>query len=144
MQLKGASVIAFVGTANPEGAKIFYGEVLGFRLIADEPFALVFDAHGTMLRVTKLEQLTPPPYTVLGWAVADIIEVIDGLKRRGVAFEQFESLKQDWLGICTFPNGDQVAWFRDADGNLLSITQPGDAFTVQVTSTETVTKSADR
>lgn len=67
MHLKDASVIVFVGTANTEGAKSFYRDVLGLRLIEDEPFAPVFDANGTMLRVVKLEGLTPPPFAVLGW-----------------------------------------------------------------------------
>ena len=116
-------VIAFVATRQPEQAKTFYSEVLGLRLVADTPFALVFDARGTMLRISKLQDLIPAPYTVLGWKVADIRAVMEGLTNRGVTFERYKGLPQDELGVWTTPDGHQVAWFKDPDGNTLSLTQ---------------------
>jgi catechol 2,3-dioxygenase-like lactoylglutathione lyase family enzyme len=116
-------MIGFVVTSNPEQAKAFYGDVLGFRLVTDDNFALVFDANGTMLRVQKAQKFTPAQGTVLGWEVADIHAAIKELTPRGVHFEQFNLpfMKQDELGVWTPPNGDQVAWFKDPDGNMLSI-----------------------
>jgi catechol 2,3-dioxygenase-like lactoylglutathione lyase family enzyme len=118
-------MIGFVVTSNPEKAKAFYGDLLGFRLMSDDNFALVFDANGTMIRVGKGQKVTPAPNTVLGWEVDDIHAAIRELTPRGVRFEQFNLpfMKQDELGVWTPPNGDQVAWFKDPDGNMLSISQ---------------------
>ena len=118
-------MIGFVLTGNPEKAKAFYGDVLGFRLMSDDNFALVFDANGTMVRVGKGQKVTPAPNTVLGWEVDDIHAAIRELTPRGVRFEQFNLpfMKQDELGVWMPPNGDQVAWFKDPDGNVLSISQ---------------------
>ncbi|HXQ20605.1 MAG TPA: VOC family protein [Candidatus Acidoferrales bacterium] len=116
-------VVAFVSTADAARAKDFYANVLGLRLVADEPFALVFDANGTMLRIAKVPELAPAPYTVLGWVVPDIRDRVTALQRRGVRFERYPGLSQDDLGVCTFPGGAQVAWFKDPDGNALSLTQ---------------------
>ena len=117
------NVIAFVATTVPDRAKNFYGEILGLRLMADTPFALEFDAGGTMLLVSKVEKLTPAPYTVLGWKVANIRAVVADLMNKGVNFERYDGMRQDELGIWTSPDGNQVSWFKDPDGNTLSLTQ---------------------
>lgn len=116
-------VIAIVATNQPERAKAFYSELLGLRLIADTPFALVFDAGGTMLRVSKVGELKPAPYTVLGWKVPNIRAAMEGLMKRGITFERYPALPQDELGIWTTPDGHKVSWFKDPDGNTLSLTQ---------------------
>ncbi len=121
--LTGASLVAFVSTAQAERARAFYADLLGLPLVADEPFALVFDAHGTTLRVAKVPAVAPAPYTVLGWQVADVRAVAGALTARGVLFERFDGMAQDDLGVWTSPGGAQVAWFKDPDGNLLSLTQ---------------------
>lgn len=122
--LSSCDVIAFVGTARPEEARAFYSEVLGLRLVSDDPFALVYDANGTTLRVTKADTVDPAPHTVLGWRVDDIAAAVRGLVARGVAFSRYEVLEQDELGIWTAPGGAaRVAWFKDPDGNTLSLTQ---------------------
>lgn len=124
--LDSAPMIAFAATAEAGAAKHFYRDVLKLHLVADEPFALVFNAHGTMLRIQKVEAVVPMPYTALGWQVDDIEAVCGRLTEAGVELERFEGLPQDERGIMTFPDGAQVAWFRDPDGNLLSLTQePG-------------------
>lgn len=119
--------IAFVSTADAERAKVFYRDVLGLRLVADEQFALIFDAAGTMLRISKVQGLTPQPFTVLGWRVVDIAATVRALGAREVTFERYAWLAggQDDLGIWrpNGPGGDQIAWFKDPDGNLLSLTQ---------------------
>lgn len=121
--LSSEDVIAFVATRDMDRAAVFYEEVLGLRLMVREPTALVFDANGTMLRVSQVEGHTPTHFSVLGWAVRDISRSLEDLNGKGIAFDRFEMLEHDERGVCTFPNGDQVAWFRDPDGNMLSITQ---------------------
>ena len=118
-----SALIAFVATAAPERAKTFYRDVLGLPLRSDEEYALVFDANGTMLRVAKVEALTPLDRTVVGWQVEDIESVARQLGERGVQFERYGWMDQDDLGIWTTQDGARVAWFRDPEGNVLSLTQ---------------------
>jgi catechol 2,3-dioxygenase-like lactoylglutathione lyase family enzyme len=124
--LSQSKVVAFAATSRPESAKSFYERTLGLRLITDDPFAVVFDANGTMLRVQKVQSHTPPDYTVLGWKVADIRAEMEELTRRGVKFERYEGLGQDESGVWTSPAGGKIAWFKDPDGNVLSLTQFGE------------------
>ena len=118
-----ADVIAFVGTTDPARARGFYQDRLGLRLISEEPQALVFDAGGTMLRVSTAREVPPARYTVLGWKVRDIGAAIDALVLKGVSFERFPGFNQDERGVWTSPDGARVAWFKDPDGNMLSLTQ---------------------
>lgn len=122
-----SKMIGFVNCTDPEKTKAFYGGVLRFRLVGDDGFALVFDANGSMLRVNKARQFTPAQGTVLGWEVPDVQAAVAELSPRGVHFEQFNLpfMKQDDAGIWTAPDGDRVAWFKDPDGNVLSVSQHG-------------------
>jgi catechol 2,3-dioxygenase-like lactoylglutathione lyase family enzyme len=117
-------VVAFVATKHAGRARGFYEGVLGLRVVSDDDFALVLDANGTTVRVAKVAEPVVAPYTVLGWEVADIAASVRALKERGVAFERYSSLEQDMLGIWIAPGGARVAWFKDPDGNVLSVTQP--------------------
>jgi catechol 2,3-dioxygenase-like lactoylglutathione lyase family enzyme len=121
--LGSCDLVAFVSVTDGERAGRFYGQTLGLRLRETTPYALVFEANGTMLRVTIAESVTPAPYTVLGWAVPGIADIVAGLVTAGVPLERFEGMEQDERGVWTTPSGDRVAWFRDPDGNLLSVTQ---------------------
>lgn len=122
--LGSCKIMAFVATRDPDRAKAFYGTTLGLRLVEEQlPFALVFDANGTMLRVSVVKELAAAPYTVLGWEVADIAETAKQLAAAGVKLERFPGMPQDELGIWTAPGGAKVAWFKDPDGNVLSVTQ---------------------
>jgi catechol 2,3-dioxygenase-like lactoylglutathione lyase family enzyme len=117
------SVVTFLLTQNPEAALKFYRDTLGFRFLRDDGFALVFDLNGVMLRIGKVPSFTPAQNTVLGWESKDIVAALEGLVKKGVAFERYPNMGQDERGICTFPNGDKVAWFKDPDGNVLSLSQ---------------------
>lgn len=116
-------IVGFVMTSQPEAAKEFYVSKLGFNFVRDDGFALVFDAHGTMLRVGKAKSVTPTQGTVLGWEVADIVAAVRHLKAGGISFERYDFMHPDADGIVTFPTGDKVAWFKDPDGNVLSLSQ---------------------
>jgi len=118
-------MVGFLTTTNPERARAFYSVILGFRFVTDDGFALVFDANGTMLRIAKAQAFTPAQGTVVGWQIDDMPGAVVELKEKGVVFEQFNLpfLKQDPDGVWTAPGGDQVAWFKDPDGNVLSISK---------------------
>jgi catechol 2,3-dioxygenase-like lactoylglutathione lyase family enzyme len=123
--LGNSKVVAFVPTIDPAKARAFYEGVLGLRLVEDaKPFALVFDANGTMLRVTTVRELHPQPFTVLGWDVASIETTATQLTASGIEFLRFPGMNDtDPLGIWTAPSGARVAWFHDPDKNVLSLTQ---------------------
>jgi len=129
--LNQSALIAFIATTNSDQARNFYERGLGLTLVEDESFALVFDAKGIMLRVQKVQAHTPAPFTVLGWDVADIQAEVGELRGRGIIFEQYNGLSQDDQGIWTASDGTKVAWFKDPDGNLLSLTQFYDVDLVQ-------------
>ncbi len=116
-------LVAFVATADPAAAMMFYRDRLGLRLVAETPDALEFEAGERMLRITSVAAVAPHPFTVLGWKVPDIADEVLALAKRGIAFERFEGVEQDETGIWTAPGGALVAWFKDPDGNLLSLTQ---------------------
>jgi catechol 2,3-dioxygenase-like lactoylglutathione lyase family enzyme len=118
------NIVAFVPTQDSEKARAFYEGVLGLRFVNDDGFALVLDANGIMVRVAKVPPpFTPAPFTILGWQVTDIEKMVAGLQGKGVHFERFGFFEQDELGIWTAPTGDKVAWFKDLDGNVLSLSQ---------------------
>lgn len=121
--LGSARLTAFVATANARRSQVFYESTLGLRLLEDDRFALLFDCNGTPLRIQKVEKVEPPPFTVLGWQVPNIHEAVAGLSQRGVVFERFSFLQQDDVGVWVAPGGTRVAWFKDPDGNLLSLAE---------------------
>ena len=118
-----SKIICFVATQQPARALEFYSGTLGLTLMSNDPFAIVFDANGTMLRVQKVQALLPAKHTVLGWEVTDIRAKIKELTKRGVGFERYDGLAQDESGVWTSPSGARVAWFKDPDGNTLSLVQ---------------------
>lgn len=120
-----AIITAFVATANPARAKRFYRDTLGLRVVSDDQFAIAFDCNGIELRIQKVDSVEPHAFTALGWHVPNIRDAVVGLTKRGVAFERYSFLEQDELGVWRAPSTAQVAWFKDPDGNLLSLTQGG-------------------
>ena len=121
--LESSDVVAFAATTDPPRARAFYEQILGLPVVEQNDFACVFDAHGTMLRVTAVPEVVQAAYTVLGWRVTDIEATVLGLTAKGVVFNRYDSMDQDDNGVWTTPAGDQVAWFTDPDGNTLSLTQ---------------------
>jgi catechol 2,3-dioxygenase-like lactoylglutathione lyase family enzyme len=124
--LGSADVIAFAPTRDPAKARAFYEKTLGLKFVSDDAFAIVFDANGVTLRianVSAVKNFKPAPFTILGWQVKSAEETVKALAKKGVEFERFPGMDQDKLGIWSSPSGARVAWFKDPDGNTLSITQ---------------------
>lgn len=122
--LRSHTLIAFVTIVDVERARTFYRDTLGLTLVREEPpFALVFDANGVTLRLAIARTAPGAQGTVLGWQVPEIAAVVGELRERGVVFERFEGMEQDEAGVWSSPSGARVAWFRDPDGNILSLSQ---------------------
>jgi catechol 2,3-dioxygenase-like lactoylglutathione lyase family enzyme len=118
------NIIGFIFIVDVPRARDFYRDTLGLRLVMEEPpFALVFEANGIMLRLGMAKELPPAHGTVLGWQVPEITATVKNLSQAGVRFERFPGMDQDDLGIWTSPTGAKVAWFKDPDGNILSLSE---------------------
>ena len=121
--LGSAKLVAFAATSLPAKALTFYRDTLGLKLVEESPFAFVFDAHGTMLRLTPVQKVAVGQYTVLGWEVKDIEATVKKLTSAGVKFNRYPGMEQDELGIWRSPSHARIAWFKDPDGNTLSVTE---------------------
>ena len=121
--LTDTEAIYFVATSRPEAARAFYEGTLGLTLVGDEPYALVFSLAGRMLRIAKTQAFEPARHTVLGWKVSDVAQAVRWLHSQGVQFSRFDGMAQDELGVWQSPSGAKVAWFKDPDGNALSLTE---------------------
>ena len=117
-------IVACIATHDPDLAKPFYRDVLGLRLISEDQFSLIFDAHGTILRIFIVQDLAPAKYAILGWQVPDLLEVAQRLEKAGVPFEKFSNFHgMDERGIWTTPSGEKLAWFKDPAENMLILSQ---------------------
>ncbi len=121
--LNGAPITAFIPSRVLVRARAFYVEALGLKFVSQDPFALVLTANGATVRIAKVGEFQPAAFTILGFQVASIREELALLRSRGILFERYPGMEQDEMGIWQAPSGAQVAWFKDADGNVLSLTE---------------------
>jgi len=121
--LTSGRIVGFVLTKDYEKARAFFEGKLGFAFVSLDQFALVMKAGEHMIRISKVPNFTPFQGTVLGWEVQDVPAVVRWLKERGVSCEKYPFVDDKELGIWNTPNGDKVAWFKDPDGNVLSVSQ---------------------
>jgi catechol 2,3-dioxygenase-like lactoylglutathione lyase family enzyme len=116
-------IIGFLPTKDANRSRKFYESILGLQFVSEDRYALVMQSGATMIRIAKVEDFAPAPYTVLGWEVKNIESVVRQLKARGVTFEKYLFIQDQELGIWSAPGGAKVAWFKDPDENVLSLTQ---------------------
>jgi catechol 2,3-dioxygenase-like lactoylglutathione lyase family enzyme len=116
-------LVAFLATSNPARARAFFEGVLGLTFVEDNEHLVVFETDSARLMLQKTDAVKPPFGTAVGWHVKDLRESIKGLAARGVQFERFEGMAQDDLAIWSPEPGTGVAWFKDPDGNMLSLSQ---------------------
>jgi catechol 2,3-dioxygenase-like lactoylglutathione lyase family enzyme len=116
-------MVGFVATTDYDKARAFYERNLGFQFVSLDQYALVMTTGKNLIRITKLQGFVPAQYTVLGWEVQNIEAVVAALMEQGVAFEEYPFIQDRELRVWTAPSGDKVAWFKDPDGNVLSISE---------------------
>ncbi len=114
--------MAFVPARDLDRAEAFYVGRLGLTRVSRDEFALAVNAD-VPIRITRVAELAPQPFTVLGWQVADIDAVVARLAQAGVEFRRYPGMDQDAAGIWRAPSGARVAWFEDPDGNVLSLSE---------------------
>ncbi|RXH57676.1 VOC family protein [Granulicella sibirica] len=116
-------LIGFIPTTDAERSKAFYVDVLKLKFVADDHFALVVATNSSTIRIVRMQEFTPAQGTILGWEVPDLPMEVASLTEAGITFERYGFLEHDALGIWTTPSGSKVAWFKDPDGNVLSLSQ---------------------
>jgi catechol 2,3-dioxygenase-like lactoylglutathione lyase family enzyme len=121
--LDAEKLMGFVITTDYGTARAFYEGKLGFRFVAQDQFALVMRSGKHMIRITRAPNFVPAQGTVLGWEVEDVEAVVEWLKSRSVTTEKYSFVPDQERGIWVAPSGDKVAWFKDPDGNVLSVSQ---------------------
>jgi catechol 2,3-dioxygenase-like lactoylglutathione lyase family enzyme len=119
--LAAGKLIGFLITTDYDKARAFYEGKLGLEFVSLDNFALALRSGQNMIRITRAETFEPAQGTVLGWEVDDVRMAALWLRDRGVPTEKFPFVADQELGIWTAPSGDQVAWFKDPDGNVLSL-----------------------
>jgi catechol 2,3-dioxygenase-like lactoylglutathione lyase family enzyme len=116
-----AKLVGFIPTTDYEKARAFYESKLGMEFVSLDQFALVMRVGGHSIRIAKMPGFVPLQGTILGWEVEDIEAVAGWLRGRGVVLETYPFLQGQQDGIWTAPGGTRIAWFKDPDGNVLSI-----------------------
>lgn len=122
--LSSSAVATFIAASDIDAARDFYENKLGLTLVSEDDWGIMYDSNGTSVRLQKgVKDLKPQEFTVLGWHVKDIEAAKAELESRGVEFENYPWLPEGSGGIMTFPGGARVCWFKDPDGNVLSLDQ---------------------
>lgn len=114
----------FVPTKDASKARAFYEGVLGFELVGDNEYVATYRAGANKIMLQKGAEEPPLQRTIVGWEVTGIRDVVSELTKRGVVFLRLglDWMQQDDLGIWESPEG-KVAWFKDPDGNTLSVSE---------------------
>lgn len=121
--LEAAKPAIVICTRDRARATAFYRDMLGLTVAHEDSLAVVFRMGGVTLRVSTVADFTPHEHTLLGFTVPDVPATVKALGEKGVNFNLYSGFRQDDLGILTLPGGSiQVAWFKDPDGNVLSVT----------------------
>ena len=118
-----AKPVIVICTRDRAQAAEFYRETLGLAFAYEDNFATVFKVGGITLRLSTVTDFTPHEHTIVGFNVPDVEATVRSLRENGVTFNIYEGFGQDELGIWSAPGGTvRVAWFKDPDGNVLSVT----------------------
>ncbi len=121
--LGAAKPVIVICTRDRGRATAFYRDALGLTFAHEDDFAAVFNTGGVTLRISTVADFAPHEHTILGFSVPDVPATVKSLMENGLTFQRFPHIPQDELGICTLPGGKvRVAWFKDPDGNVLSVT----------------------
>ena len=119
-----AKAFSSFSVKNLVKAKEFYGNTLGLK-VTQQPEGLEMKLGGGLsVFLYPKPNHTPATFTVLNFPVEDIELAVDELKVRGIRLEHYDQpeIKTDKKGIMRGP-GPQIAWFKDPDGNVLSVIQ---------------------
>lgn len=121
--LSNNDAVATIAVNNLQAAKSFYRDKLGLELIAEEgEEVLRFKSGRTSVLVYHSEFAGTNRATSATWLVGDDVdEIVRTLKAKGVSFERYNMPGMKLEGDVHVADGMRVAWFKDPDGNVISI-----------------------
>ena len=113
--------IATVAVKNLQTAAQFYEGKLGLRKVGEEMQVLVYQSGKSSIMVYQSQFAGTNQATAVTWQVDDVDGAVRALKEKGIAFERYEfpDVKQE--GDVHVFGKIRNAWFKDPDGNILSI-----------------------
>jgi catechol 2,3-dioxygenase-like lactoylglutathione lyase family enzyme len=121
--LEAATPVIVICTRDRARATEFYRDTLGLALAHEDEFAAIFNIGGVTLRVSFVADFAPHEHTILGFHVPNVEATVKALREKGITFNTYPGFIQNELGILNLPGGGlRVAWFKDPDGNVLSVT----------------------
>ena len=112
---------ACLAVSDIDRARRFYEDTLGMKVASDRPDGVLYDSGGTQFLVYPSQFAGTNQATAASWLVDDVDATVAELRERGVTFEEYDfpGLKTE-NGIAAF-DGGKAAWFKDPDGNILSV-----------------------
>ncbi|MBC7942912.1 VOC family protein [Candidatus Saccharibacteria bacterium] len=119
--LTDATVFATIAVSDLTEAKEFYGGALGLLQVDENMGGITYESGGGRLFIYQSLTAGTNEATCAAWKVADVETTIDGLKAHDVEFEHFDIPGVVYEGDVAVMGSMQAAWFKDPDGNILSI-----------------------
>jgi len=120
--LNNAEIIATIATKDIEAARHFYAEVLGLEALPEQMGEVIqFRSGGTRLIVYQSQYAGTNQATAVNFAVEDVDATVASLAAKGVPFERYEIPNVRHAGDVHVFGDFHTAWFKDPDGNILSI-----------------------
>ena len=117
-----ATAVATVAVRDLARAKAFYGDILGFPLAQEAMGVATYKTGGSKLFVYESAFYGTNKATSVTFPIEDVSAVAADLKAKGVSFEHYDNVPGLRLeGDVYVGDGMEVAWFKDPDGNTLSI-----------------------
>jgi catechol 2,3-dioxygenase-like lactoylglutathione lyase family enzyme len=114
---------ATVPVSNLERAKAWYRDKLGMTPKSEDPGGAWYESGGTGFALFPTPFAGTAQNTCLEWSVADISREIEELKTRGVDFDHYDMPGVEWEGDVAVMGGMKGGWFKDSEGNILSLTE---------------------
>ena len=120
-----ADATPMIAVKDLDRARKFYGDTLGLKEIDDFGEGFMLKSGDTRFSVYRSEFAGTNKATALTFEVDDIDKEVSDLKGKGVAFEHYDlpGLRQE--GDLHVAEGFKTAWFKDPDGNILSLAEGG-------------------
>jgi catechol 2,3-dioxygenase-like lactoylglutathione lyase family enzyme len=129
--LSDKNAVATVAVKNLEGARKFYEQTLGLTKLMENTQVLAFKSGSSTLFVYRSQYAGTNQATAVTWVTDEVEDIVKALKSRGVIFEHYDLPNVTRQGDLHIAGSMKTAWFKDPDGNILSLVTPPNATTTQ-------------
>lgn len=119
--LSQSTIIAVIAVQDIVTAREFYEDILGLELIDESPEGILYKSGDGRLLLYESPNGGQNPATSAAWVVDDVEACVDELKDKGISFEHYDDMPVEWQGDLAVSGDMKSAWFKDPDGNILSV-----------------------